>query len=180
MGSPVYMAPEQARGMKAIDQRADLWSVGVVLYRALAGCTPHPENDTVGDMILSICTATPPPLRTLAPWVPAAVAALCERAMSRDPAARFPTAEAMLAAVQTLLPHGYAIETSMLVSQSADPGPKRRARSRSLAAGVIFGVVLAAAAARVASSRAPAHAAVEPAQPPVSAPSAGASPVPEP
>src|SRR5262249_24458096 len=44
LGSPLYMSPEQARGHKDIDRRADVWSMGVVLYQALTGRTPHQDT----------------------------------------------------------------------------------------------------------------------------------------
>ncbi|HVY45595.1 MAG TPA: serine/threonine-protein kinase, partial [Minicystis sp.] len=60
LGSPSYMSPEQVRRSKTIDHRSDLWSLAVVAYRALTGRLPYP-GDEVGDVIVRICTETPPP-----------------------------------------------------------------------------------------------------------------------
>jgi serine/threonine-protein kinase len=115
LGSPLYMSPEQARGHKNIDGRADIWSLGVVLYAALAGRTPHQDNDALGDLIIAICTEPAPPVTHLAPWVPPEVAAIVHRALSLDPAGRFQTAAELRAALGALLPGGFAIREDMLV-----------------------------------------------------------------
>jgi len=115
LGSPLYMSPEQARGHKNIDGRADIWSLGVVLYAALTGRTPHQDNDALGDLIIAICTEPAPPVTDLAPWVPPEVAAIVHRALSLDPAGRFQSAGELRAAIAALLPGGFAIREEMLV-----------------------------------------------------------------
>jgi serine/threonine-protein kinase len=70
MGSPYYMAPEQARSAKAVDQRADVWAIGVVLYRLLAGRVPF-HGETLAELILVIAQDEPPPLREFRPDLPA-------------------------------------------------------------------------------------------------------------
>jgi serine/threonine-protein kinase len=74
LGSPLYMSPEQARGSKEVDQRADVWSMGVVLYQMLTGHTPHEDTTALGELIISICTEEPPPVQQLSPWVPPDIA----------------------------------------------------------------------------------------------------------
>jgi serine/threonine-protein kinase len=114
LGSPLYMSPEQARGHKDIDLRADLWSLGVVLYQALTGRTPHQDSDALGELIIAICTEEAAPIQELAPWVPPGVAAVAHRAMRFDPAERWQTAEEMHDAIVALLPGGSAaIDESM-------------------------------------------------------------------
>ncbi len=120
LGSPVYMSPEQARGKKTIDHRTDLWSLGVVLYEALAGVTPHAGAETLGDLIFQICGEPPRPIQEPAPWVPAAVAAVVHRALALDPAHRFASARDMFDAIQALLPSGYALDQSMFVPLSRE------------------------------------------------------------
>ncbi|XXT19719.1 serine/threonine-protein kinase [Sorangium sp. So ce429] len=114
LGSPVYMSPEQARGIKSIDHRTDIWSLGVVLYRALTGRTPHQGADALGDLILAICTKPPPLVQDLAPWVPPEVAFLCHAALRIDAEDRFRTAEAMLHSVLALTPEGLGLREDML------------------------------------------------------------------
>jgi serine/threonine-protein kinase len=175
LGSPLYMAPEQARGWKTVDHRADLWSLGVVLYRALTGRTPHADSGALGELIVAICTETPASLHELAPWVPESVAAICVRAMTTEASGRYATAADMLAAIRPLLPGGWDIDVSMLVpldeaahvqpaprstpGSTTGPGttardlgfsttaqaPGRRMR-RSLASALMAGAVLAVAA----------------------------------
>jgi serine/threonine-protein kinase len=114
LGSPLYMSPEQARGHKDIDFRADIWSLGIVLYQALTGRTPYQDNDALGDLIIAICTETPEPVQHLAPWVPPEVAAVVHRALRIDPAERFQSANEMLSAIALLIPGDWSIREDML------------------------------------------------------------------
>ena len=114
LGSPFYMSPEQARGLKSTDFRTDVWSLGVVLYRALAGATPHASVDSFGELLVALCTQPPLPLQEIAPWVPPEVAAVVGKALQIHPGARFPTAGAMLAAIDALLPSGRALREETL------------------------------------------------------------------
>ena len=103
IGSPRYMSPEQARGLKTLDSRSDLWSLGIIMYEALTGVTPTHECQTLGDLILSICAADPRPVQDLAPWVSPELAAVVHRALSRDPDHRFGSAREMYSAITAAL-----------------------------------------------------------------------------
>lgn len=118
LGSPLYMSPEQARGAKTIDHRADIWSLGVVMYQALAGRTPHHHIEALGELIIAICSELPTPVQDHAPWVPPEVAAVVHGALRFDPAERYQTAADMLAAIKPLLPNGWALRTDMLTPLS--------------------------------------------------------------
>jgi serine/threonine-protein kinase len=109
LGSPLYMSPEQARGSKEVDQRADVWSMGVVLYQMLTGHTPHEDTTALGELIISICTEEPPPVQQLSPWVPPDIAAIAHHAMRFDPNARYQSGAEMLEAIRAHLPNGFAI-----------------------------------------------------------------------
>src|SRR5207244_4069024 len=89
-GTPQYMTPEQARG-EAVDHRADLFSLGSVLY---ALCTGQPPFRATGNMatLKSVCDDTPRPIREINPDVPDWLAAVIERLHAKDPAGRFRTA----------------------------------------------------------------------------------------
>ncbi|HZF53748.1 MAG TPA: serine/threonine-protein kinase [Polyangiaceae bacterium] len=90
MGTPIYMAPELAAGVKFAKPSADIFSLGVIAYELLSGKSPFPEPPAL--MRLSGRTMPPPPsLRVLCPGAPPIVAAIIERCLARDPANR-PTA----------------------------------------------------------------------------------------
>jgi serine/threonine-protein kinase len=106
LGTPLYMSPEQAEGLKSVDARSDVWSLGVVLYEALAGRTPFHRTGSVGQVILAICSKPIEPIDSAAPWVDAELAAVVRRAMERDPARRFESAGELAAALAPLCPGG--------------------------------------------------------------------------
>jgi len=115
LGSPAYMSPEQAKGAKDIDARADLWSTAIVLYQLLSGDTPHPTADTLGLLLLAICSEEAPWIQTRAPWVPASLAAILAKALKLEIAERYQSAREMLVALIETLPDGTALDEAMIV-----------------------------------------------------------------
>ena len=91
LGSASYMSPEQVRGSDTVDGRADIFSVGVVLYELLAGRKPF-ESDQPTATIVKILSEEPTPIETLAPELPAQVVAAVNRALAKNPEDRFATA----------------------------------------------------------------------------------------
>ena len=91
MGTPSYMAPEQARG-DASDERTDVYALGALLYALLAGVPPH-RGDTTDEVLEGVIAGRRAPLAERAPGVPPELATIVERAMARDPAARYPSAK---------------------------------------------------------------------------------------
>ena len=96
-GTPAYMAPEQALG-RIVDGRADLYAIGVMLFEMLAGTPPFRDRDPIAMMRLHV-KAPPPPLRELVPGCSPELVAVVERALAKDPAHRFATAQDMIAAL---------------------------------------------------------------------------------
>jgi serine/threonine-protein kinase len=94
LGTPAFMAPEQARGATDVDARADLYALGATMYQALTGRLPH-EAASVPALLFAIVEKTPAPLGELRPDLPRDFVAVVERAMSKDRAARFADADAM-------------------------------------------------------------------------------------
>ncbi len=91
LGTPFYMAPEQARGLRDIDHRVDLWAIGVIAYKCVCGVLPF-QGVSVGDLLVKICTTPAPVPSKLAPNVGAAFDAWFLRALEKEPARRFQTA----------------------------------------------------------------------------------------
>jgi WD40 repeat protein/tRNA A-37 threonylcarbamoyl transferase component Bud32 len=93
VGTPAYMAPEQARG-ETVDARCDLFSLGCVLYRLLTGRKPF-QGETTMALLASLATNSPAPVRELNPEVAAALSDLVMRLLAKDPAARPASARAV-------------------------------------------------------------------------------------
>jgi serine/threonine protein kinase len=123
VGTPEYMSPEQARGVKQLDYRTDLYSMGVVLYEALTGELPY-RSENVGDLIIKIVTGCAPTVHELMPSLPLAMSQVVARAMARIPGDRYPDAtamqEALVAAGQTMPMH------SLPQLSDLPPQPRRR------------------------------------------------------
>jgi serine/threonine-protein kinase len=94
LGTPAFMAPEQARGEPDVDARADVYAVGATLYQALSGRLPH-DAPSIPALLFAIVEKMPPPLRELRPDLPAELSNVIERAMAKDRNARFADADAM-------------------------------------------------------------------------------------
>jgi predicted ATPase/class 3 adenylate cyclase len=92
LGTPTYMSPEQARGEgHRIDGRADIYSLGVILYKMLTGRAPFVAA-SVADLVQQIIHDDPQPLRQLVPTVPRRLEAICLKAMAKSLADRYMTA----------------------------------------------------------------------------------------
>jgi serine/threonine-protein kinase len=91
LGTPLYMPPEQVRGDKRIDARADIYALGVILYECLSGQRPY-EAETLAHLAVLIHEGKAVPLSQLRPDVPPAFAAIVHRAMANRPELRFATA----------------------------------------------------------------------------------------
>ena len=87
VGTPAYMSPEQARG-ELVDERADVYAIGAVLYELLAGCPAH--SDTTPQATLDRVLAGPPrPLHAVVPAVPGELGTIVAKAMARNPEDRY-------------------------------------------------------------------------------------------
>jgi serine/threonine-protein kinase len=97
VGTPSYMAPEQIQAARDVDARADVWSLGVILYQLLAGHLPYP-----GDLFavaFAMANSTPPPLRALRPDVPEALEAAILRCLQPSRSDRCAGVHALAAAL---------------------------------------------------------------------------------
>jgi hypothetical protein len=125
MGTPEFMAPEQATDARRADTRADVYSLGCTLYCLLAGRVPFQE-DTALKTILAHLDQEPPPLRELRPEVPPAVVAVVERMMAKDPAQRYQTPAEV---AQALLPFCKAGAKPAPAALTMVPRPAASART---------------------------------------------------
>ncbi|MEB2310429.1 MAG: serine/threonine-protein kinase [Sorangiineae bacterium] len=93
MGTPSYMAPEQARGAK-VDRRADVYAAGAILYRALTGHKPFDAEEAT-TILGQVLTDEPTRPRQLEPSIPEALELVIERAMAKNPAERYESMTAL-------------------------------------------------------------------------------------
>ncbi len=94
LGTPYFMSPEQVRGRANIDHRSDLWSLGVILFRAITGIRPFGRGATA-DVIVQICSDPIPRASVVAPDLPEEVDRFFEKALARDADKRFSSAREM-------------------------------------------------------------------------------------
>ena len=95
LGTPAYMPPEQARGLP-VDERADVYALGAMLYYLLVGVPPH-SGTTVQDVLAAAATRRPEAIEAREPGAPGELVAIVTKAMDPDPAGRYPTASYLAA-----------------------------------------------------------------------------------
>lgn len=91
LGTPFYMSPEQARGLRNIDHRTDLWSLGIIAYKCVTGVLPF-DGESVGDLLVKICTAPVPVPSFVVPGLSPAFDSWFARSLERTPERRFASA----------------------------------------------------------------------------------------
>jgi len=148
LGTPSYMAPEQARAASAVDHRADLYSLGCMLYEMVAGEPPF-VGKTTGELIAMHLMQDPEPPRARGAKISAALEAVILRLLQKEPEARYASADEVIAAL-------------------ALPAPRRR--SRAIVASVIAIAVAAGGAAVVLAQHRDAPVARPMSQPPTPPP----------
>jgi hypothetical protein len=100
VGTPAYMAPEQARGdLELVDERSDVFALGGLLYHLLAGHPPY-TGGTAREILDAARDSRSDPLELAAPRAPAALVAICQRALGRDPATRYRDAHELAGALE--------------------------------------------------------------------------------
>ncbi len=133
LGTPSFMAPEQARGKsRDIDARTDLWAAGATFFALVSGQTVH-VGETSAELLIHAATSFPRSVRTVAS-VPAGIARVIDRALSFDRAARYASAEEMRDELRaaTVEAFGAAPSRSLLVATAETPAI---ASARTLASG---------------------------------------------
>ncbi|HEX3773216.1 MAG TPA: serine/threonine-protein kinase [Polyangiaceae bacterium] len=139
IGSPMYMSPEQAKNAKAVDQRTDVWSLSVVLWEALSGQRLWGSPNSLGELIVAICTEPIPELDLIAPWIPPDLARVVHRGLERDPALRPESVRDFIAAISPFSAGSDRVAETELVAISEAARSVRPVKiqiSQSAAAGI--------------------------------------------
>lgn len=167
MGSPYYIAPEQAANSKAVDTRADLYALGCTFFHMLAGAPPY-RGATYLEIILQHIQGPPADLSTLDSSIPPPIVAIVGRMMAKDPMQRYQTPTEVLADLA-------AWEAGPVAAPQADGSGRRRARRAAClaSAGALVLALVLWLGLRGSGDHRPAQTAVVP-SPVVASPQSGA------
>ncbi|HTL92146.1 MAG TPA: protein kinase, partial [Steroidobacteraceae bacterium] len=140
LGTVPFMSPEQALGKpEGVDARTDLFALGALAFRILAGRPVH-EADTDAGLLVAMATQPAPALCSVAPGVPQEIGAVIDRALAFYKEERYPNARAMQADVQALR-QGHAPSALLAIAGSAPPEAKTRVEGERPAASQLMTAV---------------------------------------
>jgi tetratricopeptide (TPR) repeat protein len=123
LGTPTYMAPEQAAADPGTDHRADLYAFGVLAYELLAGEPPF-ANLPLGPLLAAHASREPEPIGQRRPDVPSSLASLIARCLRKDPAERWESADVLCSALESTTPPGLLSSTLVMdLSGVREPSP---------------------------------------------------------
>ncbi|HEY1959117.1 MAG TPA: protein kinase [Polyangiaceae bacterium] len=130
IGTPGYMAPELFGGAKHADARADIYAIAATLYEMLSGKLPFAAR-TYEELVVQVATSRPAPISSVAPHVPAEIAAAVDRGLARDREARWGTAEQFASALRGALvgvapPSSDAFQATMEARMITEPNASPR------------------------------------------------------
>jgi serine/threonine protein kinase len=131
LGTPQYMSPEQARGLGNIDKRTDIYSVGIILFEALAGFVPF-DSENMGDLLIKVIRGKPPPLHHIAPQLGEALCSVVDKALARNREHRYSDAAEMHEALLAAVLH---VPTALERDRPMFPPPAIQSRSQSKRSG---------------------------------------------
>jgi serine/threonine-protein kinase len=120
MGSPLYMSPEQMRSTKNVDQRSDIWALGVILYELLTGRVPF-EGESVPELCLKVVQDPLVPPKELRPEVSEGLSAVVCKCLEKDPAMRFTNVAELAAALE---PHSLSSASASPVRSTSPHAPR--------------------------------------------------------
>jgi tetratricopeptide (TPR) repeat protein len=103
LGTPAYMSPEQCEG-KPVDGRSDLYTLGLIAYELATGSLPFPPSDSVPQLLIAHVALPAPDVRPRAPQLGEPLAAIIMRLLAKSPDERFRDAEALIAALEPMVP----------------------------------------------------------------------------
>ncbi len=122
IGSPLYMSPEQMRSARDVDARADIWSLGIILFELIGGRPPY-LGDSIPELVQAMMEA-PRPLRGLRGEVPPALEAVVARCLEREPSDRFADVATLGAALVEFAPESrmHVTRAQRLLGSAPLPG----------------------------------------------------------
>lgn len=142
MGTPAYMPPEQAKGeLDQIDERSDVYSLGAVLYEILTGKPPF-HGTSARNTLVEVIESPLQPVAEISAEVPPDLAAICERALSKDPAERYNDASALATDIE-LFQSGKLVEAHSYSGLEIIRHYWNRYRWQISAGGIAFAIVVA-------------------------------------
>lgn len=130
LGTPTFMAPEQARSGKSIGPTVDVYALGAILYSLLAGQPPFHGGTSI-DIILRVLDEAPKPLRELRSEVPSALAAICHQCLEKSPDKRFPSGAALAQALEQFLLGTISTQPAKSQTHTTFPAPPPRTQTKS-------------------------------------------------
>jgi serine/threonine protein kinase len=139
LGTPTYMSPEQAMSRhEAIGPATDIYSLGGILYFLLTGQPPF-QGRYAAEVLCRVVTEAPRPPREINPQLPAALEAVCLRCLEKDPASRYPSAEALAAALSAAVTQPEISATEPMLPIVEKP-PRSRRTWLAVAAVILLGI----------------------------------------